>query len=195
MSPVPPGGVAPARICEWGARRRAALRERNPGLRKKESAAIRVMLTGAHGFGPVSEPSDRYGHGCYWDQHVASVPGEPTSPEGPDSHSGYERERSRRGVGPILQGRTKPPASGGRKTGSPDCKGKATRGVRGKTRNPRQTSRQKREPTWGKRRRPEELCGRVFATSDRYSKSERGPVSAEKPHPTSRGGQPRGRPC
>jgi hypothetical protein len=195
MSPAPPGEVALARTCEWGARRRAAPWERHPGLRKKESAAIRVTPPKAHDFGRGGEPSDRYGHGCYWDQHVETVPGEPTSPEGPDSQSGYERERSRRGVGPALQGRTKPPASGGRKTGSPDCKGNATRGVRGKTRNPRQTSRHEREPTPGKRRRPEELYGRVFATSDRWSNSERKPVSAEKPHPTSRGGQPRGRPC
>jgi len=63
------------------------------------------------------------GYGCYWDQHVVNPSGEPTSPKGSDSQS--ETRKGWKGNGEWVrpkQGRTKPPASGGRKTGSPDCK-------------------------------------------------------------------------
>jgi hypothetical protein len=43
------------------------------------------------------------------------------SPKGFDSHSKRERGVAKTGSGSDRQNRTKPPASGGRKTGSPDC--------------------------------------------------------------------------
>jgi len=55
-------------------------------------------------------------------QHVAHRWTGPPRQKASVSHPEYENGETTRGVGLILQDRTKPPASGGRKTGSPDCK-------------------------------------------------------------------------
>jgi hypothetical protein len=59
-------------------------------------------------------------------QHVKVLPGESTSPEGSDSQSETRKGKTETGSESDGQSRTKPPASGGLKTGSPDCKVKAT---------------------------------------------------------------------
>ena len=123
ISPIFPFGVAPERTAIGGCggeRTRAAT-----PFSGKKLTAIRVTIALAHGFGRAIEPSDRQGHDCYWDQHV-----EAGLVRRPHQRLRLALEDTKRrcwlrGAGPARQGRTKPPASSGRKTGSLDCKVKA----------------------------------------------------------------------
>jgi hypothetical protein len=98
--------------------------------------------------------------------------------------------KGRDGAGRNRSGKLREsPAAGRLKTGPPACRGNATGRVRGQTRKPGPTSRQPREPSPARNRKPARLCRQATGSSPGFT-CPHGNPAAKKPHPPRRGGNP-----